>query len=173
MAHTSNCQLFSSDTKKFPFPKIYKKKELIFPVIQACRCWQYLLTGKLWYTKSPFHSFVSSCKYLYNVHAGVSVIIALRRVSTLVLSVANTVAPCCIHTTQVHHPVTLFWHRANQSWFYPLNAERLARKQPVPIVTPLVRRSRGSNLRSPDYEANDVSTWPPSRPIHLYIPVFV
>jgi len=46
---------------------------------------------------------------------------------------------------------------------YPLNAERLARKQSVPLLTPLARRGRGSNPRPPDYEANALCTRPPSR----------
>ena len=35
--------------------------------------------------------------------------------------------------------------RCNKGWLYPLNAERLARKQPVPILTPLVWCGRVSN----------------------------
>ena len=87
----------------------------------------------------------------------------MRRDSARVLSAANTDASSHRHKTRMHHPVTLPRHRANQSWFYPLNAERLARKQPVPIVTPLVCRGRGSNSRPTDYEANALSTRPPSR----------
>ena len=66
-----------------------------------------------------------------------------------------------MHKTRVHHPVTLSCDRANQSWLYSLNAERLARKQSVPIITPLVWRGRGSNPRHPDYEANTLSIRPP------------
>ena len=50
-----------------------------------------------------------------------------RNDSSWVLSAINTNAPCRSHKTRVHHPVTLSWHRANQSWFYPLYAERLVR----------------------------------------------
>jgi len=82
------------------------------------------------------------------------------------LSAANTDAPCRRHKTRIHHPVTLSWHRANQSWCYPLNAERLARKQPVPIFTPLVWCGRGSNPRPPDYEANALFTRPPRRSLY-------
>ena len=44
---------------------------------------------------------------------------------------------CCQHwctVARLHHPFTLSWHQTNQSWFYLLNAESLARKQPVPIL---------------------------------------
>ena len=81
-------------------------------------------------------------------------LVAWDAIYSRVLSAANTDAPCRRHKTRLHHPVTLSWHRANQSWFYPLNAERLARKQPVPIFTPLVWCGRGSNPRPPDYETN-------------------
>ena len=37
-------------------------------------------------------------------------------------------------------------------WLYPLNVERLAKKQPVPILTPLVWHGRGSNPRPSVYE---------------------
>jgi len=60
--------------------------------------------------------------------------------------------------TQVHHTVTLSRHRVNQSWVNPLNVERLARKQPAPILTPLVWCGRGSNPQPPDYEVNALST---------------
>ena len=63
----------------------------------------------------------------------------MRRDSVRVLSAANTDAPCRRHKTRIQHPVTLSLNRANQSWFYPLNAERLARKQQVPITFGLVR----------------------------------
>ena len=53
------------------------------------------------------------------------------RHSARVLSAANTDAPCRRYKTRMHRPVSLFWHRANQTCVYPLNAE------------PLVRRSRG------------------------------
>ena len=39
--------------------------------------------------------------------------------------------------------LTLFWHRANQSWVNPLSAERLARKEPVPMLMFLVWCDRG------------------------------
>ena len=89
----------------------------------------------------------------------------MRRDSARVLSPANTDATCCRHKTRVPHPVTLSWHRVNQSWLYPLNAERLARKQlhVVPMLTPLVWRGRGPNPRPTDYEANAISTRPGSR----------
>ena len=64
----------------------------------------------------------------------------MRRDSAWSLSAINTDAPCRRHNTLIHHSVTLSWHRANQSWCYPLNAERLARKQSVPLLTPLVWR---------------------------------
>ena len=85
------------------------------------------------------------------------------------LSAANTDAPCRRHKTRIHHPVTLSWHRASQSWFYPLNAERLARKQPVPSLTPLLWRGHDSNPRPSDYEANALSTRPPNRYLLLYM----
>ena len=73
-------------------------------------------------------------------------------------TVANTDAPCRIHKRRVHHQVTLSWHRANQSWFYPLNSERLARNQQLPSLTPLVWRDRGSYPRPPNAEANALFT---------------
>ena len=79
------------------------------------------------------------------------------------LSAANTDAPCRRHKTRIHHPVTLSGHRAIQSWFYPLNAERLARKQLVPIFTPLVWCGRRSSPRPPDYKANALPARPPCR----------
>ena len=90
-------------------------------------------------------------------------LVAWDAICARVLSAANTDAPCRRHKTRIHHPVTLSWHRANQSWIYPLNPERLARKQPVPIFTPLVWCGRGSNPQPPDYEANALSTRPPRR----------
>ena len=69
----------------------------------------------------------------------------IRRESARILSAANTDAPYRRHNTSPR----LSRHRANQSWFHPLNAERLARKQPVPIVTPLVMRGQGSNRDFP------------------------
>ena len=87
-------------------------------------------------------------------------LVAWDAIGAQVLSAANTDALCRRHKAWIHHPVTLSWHQANQSWFYPLNAERLARKQPVPIFTPLVWCGRDSNPRPPDYEANALSTAP-------------
>ena len=52
--------------------------------------------------------------------------------------------------------------------FYHRNTELLARKQSVPILTPLVWRSRCSYPQPPDYEANVLSTPPPSRCRHKY-----
>ena len=86
-------------------------------------------------------------------------LVAWDAICARVLSAANTDAPCHRHKTRIHDPVTLSWQRANQSWFYPLNAERLARKQPVPICTPLVWCGRSSNPRPPDYEANALGHW--------------
>ena len=90
-------------------------------------------------------------------------LVALDAICARVLSAANIDAPCRGHNTRLHHTATLPWHQVNQSWFYPLNAERLARKQPVPIFTPLVWCDRGSNPRPPDYEANALSARPPRR----------
>ena len=90
-------------------------------------------------------------------------LVAWDAICSRVLSAVITDAPCRRHKTQIHHPVTLSWHRANQSWFYPLIAERLARKQPVSIFTSLVWCVRGSNLWPPDSEANALSTRPPRR----------
>ena len=56
---------------------------------------------------------------------------ACDAIGARVLSAANTDAPYHRHNARIHNPVTS-WHRANQSWFYPLNAERLARQQQVP-----------------------------------------
>jgi len=42
--------------------------------------------------------------------------------SARVLRTANTDAPCRRHKTRMHHPVTLSWYRANQSWFYHAHA---------------------------------------------------
>ena len=53
--------------------------------------------------------------------------------------------------TQIPHPVTLSWHQANQSYFYPLNAERLARKHLVPIFMSLVWPGRGFIKKSIRY----------------------
>ena len=89
-----------------------------------------------------------------------------RRDSARVLSAAtcNTDVPYRRHKTQMHHQVTSSWHRANQSLCYPLNAARLARKQPVPILKPLVWRGWSSNPQPPDdYAATALSTRPPSR----------
>ena len=58
------------------------------------------------------------------------------------LSAANTVAPCRRNNTHLHHPVTVSWHRASQSLFYPLNAELLSRKQPVSFSLNLVWSDR-------------------------------
>jgi len=55
-----------------------------------------------------------------------------------------TLMHCAVDTRQVHHPVTLSWYR---SWFYPFNAERLAGKQLVPILTPLVWCSIHSGIQ--------------------------
>ena len=74
---------------------------------------------------------------------------SLRRDSDRVLSAANTDAPCRRHNTRMNHPVTSTWQRANQSWLYPLNAERLPRKQPVPMLTPLVWFGRVRNRDHP------------------------
>ena len=74
----------------------------------------------------------------------------LRCYSALVLNAANADEPCRKHKTRVHHPVTLSSRPANQYWFYPLNSERLAKKQPVPMLTPFVWRYWGLNPRSPD-----------------------
>ena len=68
-----------------------------------------------------------------------------------------------VHETRMYHRDTLSWYRASQSWVYPLNVERLARKQPVPMLRHLVWRSRGSNSRPPNFEANALCTRPPSR----------
>ena len=83
-----------------------------------------------------------------------------------VLSATNTDWPCRRHKTHVHHPVTLFWHRADPSWFLSLNAERLARKQPVPILkTHLLWRGWVSKQRPSEYEANVPSTRSPSQSV--------
>ena len=58
----------------------------------------------------------------------------MRHDSALVLKVVNTDALCRRHKTRAYHPVTFSRHLAIQSWFYPLNSERLARKQAVPIL---------------------------------------
>ena len=58
----------------------------------------------------------------------------MRRDSARILSDAITDASCRRHKTLVHHKVTLNWHLANKSCFYPLNTERLARKQPIPFL---------------------------------------
>ena len=97
----------------------------------------------------------------------------MRRNSARGLSATNTDGPWRRHKTWVHQPVTLSWHRANQSWFYTLNAERLARKQPVPMFTPLVWRGRDPNPQPPDYEANALSTWPRSRYIRTWLLVYL
>ena len=70
----------------------------------------------------------------------------IRRDSVQILSAANTDAPCRRHKTRIHHPYYPDTGRTN-----PLNAERLARKQSVPMLTPLVRRGRGPNPRPPYY----------------------
>ena len=44
---------------------------------------------------------------------------------TLTYRAADTIHEC------THRPVTLSWHRANQSWLYPHNSEHLSRKQPL------------------------------------------
>ena len=75
----------------------------------------------------------------------------MRRNSARVLSAANTDTPCRRHKTEIHRPVTLSWNQTNQSWFYPLNAECLGRKQQVPILTHLVWHGRDSKPRTPDY----------------------
>ena len=93
--------------------------------------------------------FQQSFSYITTVAA-----CCIRRDSTRILNAANTDAPCCRHKTQMHHPVNLFWHRAYQSCLYLPNAERLARKQPEPVLTILVRRGRRSNPRPPDCKAN-------------------
>ena len=69
------------------------------------------------------------------------------------LMAANTDAPCRRHKTRMHHPVTC----------YPRNAECLARKQPVPILTPLVWRGRGPSPRPPNYEANALTPRSPQQ----------
>ena len=51
------------------------------------------------------------------------------------------------HTHTHTHTRAQSWHRANQSWLYPLNTERLARKKTVPMLTPLVWRGRGPHPR--------------------------
>ena len=78
------------------------------------------------------------------------------------LIIANTDVPYRRHKTRVHHPVTLSWHRANQFRLYPLSAERLAKKQQVPILTPLVWGSQDSNPGPPNFEANALTAGPPS-----------
>jgi len=83
--------------------------------------------------------------------------------SSCILSAANTDALCHRHKARSHHQVRLSCHWANQSWLYPLNAECIAKKQPVPILTPLVWHGWGLNPRSPNYEANTLSTRPPNR----------
>ena len=50
----------------------------------------------------------------------------MSRDSARILSTANTNASCRKHKTRIDHPVTLFWYRANESWFYRFNAERLS-----------------------------------------------
>ena len=54
----------------------------------------------------------------------------MRSDSTQILSAAtcNTGSPYRRYNTKVHHPVTLSWHQADQSWIYYFNAECLARK---------------------------------------------
>ena len=52
-------------------------------------------------------------------------------------------------------------HWANQSWVYPLNAERLARKQTVLFVCLWYGAAADSNPQPPYYEANALTTGPP------------
>jgi len=76
----------------------------------------------------------------------------------MILSAANTDARWRRHKTQLHHPVTLYRLRANQSWFYPPNADRQAKKDPVPIITHLVWRGWRSNPRPSYSGANALIT---------------
>ena len=75
-------------------------------------------------------------------------------------------------TRHKYTPLTLSWHRANHSWFYPLNAERLVKKQSVQFHD-FVMAQPGSNQRPPDYLANALTTRPPSWSKNLNSPVNV
>ena len=82
-------------------------------------------------------------------HITTVVTCCMRRDSARALIDTNTDAPCRRHKTTMYHPITLFWHRTNQSWLYPRNAECLARKQPAPMLAPLLWHGRGRTCDLP------------------------
>ena len=65
--------------------------------------------------------------------------------------------------TQIPHLVTLSWHQANQSLFYPLNAMHQAKKHLFPILPSLVCRDWEAIARSSAYKDDALTTGPPQR----------
>ena len=109
-----------------------------------------LRTRYLLYLDVSCYVYISGYKWmneclLFNVL--LKIISLIRRRCILVAGRISTVSCiwCCITGTtfpetpnKPPHPVTLYWHRTDQSTLYPLNAERLARKQNVPFLKSLV-----------------------------------
>ena len=69
--------------------------------VRACVCMCGVV--RLFYHSFSHNTTVAAC--------------CMRRISARVLSAANTDAPCRIHKTRVHHPVTLSWHRSTSPGF--------------------------------------------------------
>ena len=87
-----------------------------------------------------------------------------RHYSARVLSAAYSDATCHRHKPRMHYQFTLSWHRANQIWFYPLNAERLTRKQPILTSLDWSGRARTRDLLTTCSRRLSV-TRPPSRSV--------
>ena len=73
----------------------------------------------------------------------------------------SSLLECCLdkisrprHFDMILHPVTLYWHWADQFLLYFLNAERQAKKQLVPFLKSLVWPGRGSNPQTSSHNAD-------------------